>query len=69
MAMLFIHVTRLEPEPEPEKRPPGGPNDGREEYEFSPQEMERMRFLRHVMGDEIAEHNAGRGLIGKPPLD
>jgi hypothetical protein len=32
--MLFIHVTRLEPEPEPEKRPPGGPNDGREEYEF-----------------------------------
>jgi hypothetical protein len=35
----------------------------------SPQEMERMRFLRHVMGDEIAEHNAGRGLIGKPPLD
>jgi hypothetical protein len=34
--MLFIHVTKLEPEPE--KRPPGGPDDGREEYEFSPQE-------------------------------
>jgi hypothetical protein len=59
--MLFIHVTKLEPEPE--KRPPGGPDDGREEYEFSPQERERMKFLRHVLSDEIAEHNAGRGLI------
>jgi hypothetical protein len=22
-----------------------------------------MKFLRHVLSDEIAEHNAGRGLI------
>lgn len=66
--MLFIHVTRLEPDPDEPERVTSPDLDGYE-YELSPETLERLRFTRYRLQSEIAEHNAGRGLIGKPPLD